>query len=186
MSKSNGEQSGSEVISLRPIIIGLIVLAVVVPLAAGITVAVTEVPIDRLTMEFRLGTWPNQEYPGLTAKNFRDDTALAVGVGLRAFMVIGIPAILGVGIALLLRNVERRLERMNMRDYIGYRDRFIKSHLLGTFQEPLVKAGLMEAATFNELVKEALELADGQWRDAEAEALATAIERIELPDPQQQ
>lgn len=169
-------------IPVPPIVYVLILCVFVLPVAAGLAVVVTDVSIDRLLMEFLLGTWPNQEYPGLSAEDFRDDSTLAAGVALRAFIVFGIPAILGVGIALLLRGVEKRLARMNMRDYTAYRDKFIHTVLYSKFKGPMTEGKSMELGDIDSLISESLEVADGKWRRAEAEILASAINEIQLPD----
>lgn len=164
----------------------LVFISVLVPVGFATLAYFKDTDLPRLMLEFLLGTWPNQLYDDPTSAEFADDFALIIGVGMRAFIIFGIPAILGVTIYLLQKRLEERMKEMRFDNYMANYRMFLGTEMVRTLKLWVDDLGL-DPETVERLVKERAEGAElgeslskliawlGEMHDPE-----TVIQRVDM------
>lgn len=154
----------------------ILILLVVVPAAL---IAVTQdIGIGKPILEFLLGAWPAQKYSDDTIDSFKVGVWLYLGIALRYLALFLIPTILALVIVWLVRRI-RGLETMLLRDYLGYRDTFIRTEVYARFVDVVNRAGMTDD-TFSSELEEAYQQADKEWHDEQSKIYAQRIREIAL------
>jgi uncharacterized membrane protein len=132
----------------------LILLAVVAPIVAGGIAYEYDTGQVRLVLEALIGKWPDDEVVRSTGQVGR-----ALGVGLSAFAVFGVPAVVGVAVTLLvtklqsstakkLLELEQKIEaqQMDIKRYLQSQRMYVQGRLPGVLAQELRRQGLDETA----------------------------------------
>ena len=155
----------------------LVLFGAVVPVAAAALAHFKDSDVNRIIMEFGLGTWPNQAST--------PDSWFIFGVGLRAFVLLGVPAILGLSIYFFQKRLEGRLKEMRFDNYMANYRMFLGTEMVRMLKLWVDELGL-DPQTAERLI---LERAEGAQLSEDRKRLfawlgemhdpATVIERVE-------
>lgn len=160
-------------------VIGVIVL-IVIPAALAWVAGNFQTGVGRPTLEFLLGTWPAQQYDKELISAFQSNSGwLYFGVVLRSYTLFAIPAILGIVIAWLIKGLERRMGGMLVREYLAYRDQFIRTEIYASFCDSMEKAGIKNEE-FHARLKDTFKQADMTWRTSESQTYAATLDKLSL------
>ena len=153
----------------------LFLISIVIPVTAG-SLAPVLAGKNQIVILNALVGWPDL--------NLKPQTISALwtglGVGFSAFAVLGIPAILGAVVTVLLENAKRSVA-MSILGYLKDRDDFISTEVYSEFKDKL-KAGISEEEC-RDMSERAVRRASRTWYNETDENILADLKNAEVSQP---
>jgi hypothetical protein len=170
-----GDQVDHETLKL---LLLLFLISIVIPVIAGLLAPILAGKNSIVILEALVG-WPDL--------NLNPDTIpglwVGLGAGVGAFAVLGIPAILGAVITVLLENVKRSIT-MSIWSFLKDRDDYTSTEVYGEFKDKLKEAGVSDAEC-QRMSERAVRRASRNWYQAMDESIRNELENAEISQPRE-